>query len=113
VVLRNGDYKSSTDQGIQQVTIQPIEIEGEKLIIFLASSQDSGSTNMAQVAGFGLPKEGEVVVCKGMAYEWEVVEEIGEHFERWGWSLLCPACDLQRVFGVTSGHIVESLPVFD
>ena len=68
---------------------------------------------MAQVAAFGLPSEGDVVVCKGMAYEWDVVEEINDHFERWGWVPLCPACDLQAVFGVTSGHIVEALPVFD
>jgi hypothetical protein len=67
---------------------------------------------MSKIASFSLPSDGEIVVCNGVAYEWDVVEEVNEHFERWGWLALCPACDLQKVYGVTSACVVQSLPVF-
>lgn len=65
------------------------------------------------VAGFGLPNEGEMVVCGKYVYEWDVVEEIDEFHERWGWSLFCPVVDAAKVYGLRNLPVVQSLPQYD
>lgn len=67
---------------------------------------------MSAVAGFGLPLPGEMLACGNFVYEWEVVEELGDHFERWGWVLFCPVADSALLCGNQPIHRVAQLPQF-
>ena len=66
-----------------------------------------------EIAGFGLPSEGDMVVCGKYVYEWDVVEEIDDFHERWGWKLFSPVVDAARVYGLNNIPVVQSLPQYD
>ncbi len=60
-----------------------------------------------EIAAFGLPDDGDKIVCGNYVYEWDEVEEVDEFRVRWGWSLICHVADAATVHGIR-----ESLPVF-
>jgi hypothetical protein len=65
------------------------------------------------IAGFGLPEEGDKVVVGGLVYEWDVVEEIDEHHERWGWVVFCPLQDAHFLCREKTLPKYETLPRYD
>lgn len=65
------------------------------------------------IAGFGLPRHGELIACRGIVYEWDVIEEVDEYYERWGWCVLCSASDSFSLYKIKSVPVVEELPLFD
>lgn len=65
------------------------------------------------IAGFGLPNDGEMVICGSYVYEWDVLEEVDEHHERWGWNLFCPVSDATRVYNLMNLPVVQFLPQYN
>ena len=68
---------------------------------------------MAQIAGFGLPEEGEKIVVGGLVYEWDVIEEIDEYHERWGWVVFCPLQDAHFLCSEKTLPKYATLPRYD
>ena len=68
---------------------------------------------MAQIAGFGLPDEGDKIVVGGLVYEWGVVEEIDEYHERWGWMVFCSLQDAHMFCREKALPKYETLPRYD
>ena len=65
------------------------------------------------IAGFGLPDEGERVVCGAIVYEWAVVHEIDEFHEQWGWSPFCHIADAKHLCEESELPVVTVLPLYE
>lgn len=59
------------------------------------------------VLGLDMPDEDDVLVVGDMAYQYGVIEDFevdGVPYERFGWELLCPRCDLKALYPEFAGY---------